>query len=261
LEGSLRQAGSQLRAVVQLKEFPSGATLWAQNYTRTFSPDQIFEIQDDLVPTIVSTVGDTNGILTHSMWMSLRDRDPHSLTPYESMRRCFGAPEILSIEELPLAADALERAIQHEPKHSGCLAMLSVVYSQCFGMSFSPCNRWEDGLLPPEECLAYARRAVTAEPSNHLAHHALAMAHFFRKDLPAFQSATERALDLNPMDGYTLASLGMRTAYLGNWDKGCEMAQRAMKLNPRHPGWYWFPQALQAFRQHDFSGALSFNVK
>jgi tetratricopeptide (TPR) repeat protein len=53
----------------------------------------------------------------------------------------------------------------------------------------------------------------------------------------------------------------MRTAYLGNWDKGCEMAQRAMKLNTRHPGWYWFPQALRAFRQHDFSGALSFNVK
>jgi hypothetical protein len=89
-------------------------------------------------------------ILTHSMWMSLRDRDPHSLSPYESMLRCFGALEILSIEELSLAADALEHAIQHEPNHSGCLAMLSVVYSQCFGMSVSPCNRWEDGLLPPD---------------------------------------------------------------------------------------------------------------
>ena len=255
LEGNVRQAGGQLRVAVQLREATTGENLWAENYTRPYSPDRIFEIQDELVPTIVSTVGETNGILTHSMWTSLRDRDPATLTPYEAMLRCFGALEIQSPEELRLAARALERAIQTEPNHSGCLAMLSVVHSHGFGMGFNTASE------PIEASLACARRAVTAEPSNHLAHHALAMAHFFRKEGPAFRSAAERALALNPMDSYTLASLGMRSAYLGEWERGCDMVNRAMKLNPRHPGWYWFTLTANALRQRDFAGALTYAVR
>jgi non-specific serine/threonine protein kinase len=255
LEGSLRQVGEQVRVAVQLKEAANGATLWAESYTRAYSSDRIFEIQDDLVPTIVSTIGETNGILTHSMWTGLRDRPPATLTPYEAMLRCFGALEVQSPAELRLAAAALVRAIQQEPNHSGCLAMLSVAHAYSYGVGFSISPE------PLDAGLAYAHRAVTAEPSSHLAHHALAIVHFFRQDIPAFQSAAERALALNPMDSYTLASLGMRTAFLGDWTRGTEMVQRAMRLNPRHPGWYWFASTVNAFRQHDFSLALRCALK
>jgi len=46
LEGSLRQAGSQLRVSVQLVDKVSGAKLWAQNYMRPYTPETIFEIQE-----------------------------------------------------------------------------------------------------------------------------------------------------------------------------------------------------------------------
>jgi TolB-like protein len=36
----------------------TGAHLWAETYNRTFSPEAVFELQDDLVPRIVSTVAD-----------------------------------------------------------------------------------------------------------------------------------------------------------------------------------------------------------
>jgi hypothetical protein len=41
---------------VQLIDAVTGANLWAENYTRAYTSDTIFEIQDDLVPTIVSTI-------------------------------------------------------------------------------------------------------------------------------------------------------------------------------------------------------------
>ena len=63
MEGSLRQAGTKLRLAVQLVDAVSGAHLWAENYERTFSPEAVFELQDDLVPRIVSTVADMNGVL------------------------------------------------------------------------------------------------------------------------------------------------------------------------------------------------------
>ena len=61
MEGSLRQAGARLRLAVQLVDAVSGAHLWAENYERSFTPETIFELQDDLVPRIVSTVADQYG--------------------------------------------------------------------------------------------------------------------------------------------------------------------------------------------------------
>jgi len=255
LEGSLRQAGAQLRVSVRLMDTTTGASLWAENYTRPFSPDAIFDIQDSLVPTIVSTVGETNGVLTHNMWTVLRERDPRTLTVYEALLRSFGEMEAPSLDERRHAQDALEQAIQREPNHSGCLAMLAGIHGHEYGLSAG-----EDPQLL-EQCLAYARRAVAAEPSNYLAFHALAMAHFFRRDLIGFRSAAERALALNPLDGYTAASIGMRLAYTGEWRRGCELVERAMHLNPRHPGWYWFPLASHAYYQRDFRAALDLATK
>ena len=67
MEGSLRQAGTKLRLAVQVVDAVSGAHLWAENYERTFSPESLFDLQDELVPRIVSTVADMNGVLPRSM--------------------------------------------------------------------------------------------------------------------------------------------------------------------------------------------------
>jgi TolB-like protein len=67
MEGSLRQAGSKLRIAVQLVDTYSGAHLWAETYDRTLHTEDIFALQDDLVPPIVSTVADTYGVLPHTM--------------------------------------------------------------------------------------------------------------------------------------------------------------------------------------------------
>jgi TolB-like protein/Tfp pilus assembly protein PilF len=97
---------------------------------------------------------------------------------------------------------------------------------------------------------------VEIAPSNHLAHHALATALFLRRELPAFRSAAEQAIALNPMDGFTMAYLASLTAYSGDWERGCAMAKRARDLNPCHPSWYWFSDCFDAYRRGDYRGAL-----
>ena len=89
MEGTLRQAGSRLRFAVQLVDTVSGAHLWAENYERAFSPENIFELQDDLVPRIVSTVADMNGVLPRSLSEAVRHRAPEQLTPYECVLAQF----------------------------------------------------------------------------------------------------------------------------------------------------------------------------
>jgi serine/threonine protein kinase len=255
MEGSLRQAGSTLRIAAQLVDATSGVHLWAETYDRSFSPEQIFAVQDDVVPRVVSTVADTHGVLPHTMSEALRNRDPNLLSPYEAVLRSFAHFQRVNAEEHAAARSALERAVQQAPGDADCWAMLSMMYREEYTHGF---NLRPD---PIGRALAAARRAVEPAPSNHLAYHALASALFFRRELGAFRSAAERAVDLNPMDGFTLAYLGFLIAYSGDWERGCALAEQARQLNPHHPGWYWFSVVFNAYRKRDYRGAVEVALK
>jgi TolB-like protein/Tfp pilus assembly protein PilF len=250
MEGTLRQAGAKLRLAVQLLDAVSGAHLWAENYERAFSPEAVFELQDDLVPRIVSTVADMHGILPRTMSESLRSRTPEQLSPYEAVMRSFGYSARVTPEELAAARSGLELAVQRAPAYPDAWAMLAWLCIQDYAQSF---NLQADSLASG---LTAARRAVEAAPSNHLAHCMLAQALFFHKEFQSFRNAAERAVVLNPMNGDSMAFLGELSTYAGDWEHGLELAGRAKQLNPNHPGWYWYADFYDAYRRGDDRGAL-----
>lgn len=252
LEGTLRQAGPRVRLAAQLVDCETGAHLWAETYDRAFCEQDEFDLLDDVVPQIVSTIADAHGVLPRSMGESLRGKDPSLLSPYEAVLRCFAYFQRLSAEEhLPVRA-ALERAVQQNPGYADAWAMLSLVCKEELTHGFNPLPD------PLDRALAAARRAVEIAPSNHLAHHALAAAEFFRKEHQRFRLAAARALELNPMDGFTLAYLGLLIAYSGDWKRGGVLSASARRLNPHHPGWYWFVPGMDAYRNGDYRAALEF---
>jgi TolB-like protein/tetratricopeptide (TPR) repeat protein len=255
IEGSLRQAGTRLRIAVQLVDASSGAHLWAETYDRPFCPEATFDLQDEVVPRIVSTVADTHGVLPHNMSEALRGKSPDQLSPYEALLRGFAHFLNVNAKEHAAARAGLERAVEQAPGHADCWAMLSMLYKEEYAHGF---NLRPD---PIGRAFAAARRAVETSPSNHLAHHALAAALFFQRELPAFRTAAQRAIALNSMDGFTFAYMGMLTAYAGDWERGCALAEQARGLNPHHPGWYWFPSFFDAYRKKDYQGALDIALK
>jgi TolB-like protein len=255
MEGSLRQAGTKLRLAVQLVDAVSGAHLWAENYERTFSPEAVFELQDELVPRIVSTVADMNGVLPRSMSETVRSRTPEQLSPYEAVLRSFGYFERVNAEELAAARSALELAVRNAPAYADAWAMLALLCVQEHAQGF---NLQADSLTSGATA---ARRAVEAAPSNHLAYFSLAQALFFQKEFQSFRNAAERAVVLNPMDGNSIAFLGELLTYAGDQERGMALAERAKQLNPHHPGWYWYADFYISYRQGDYRGALNFVLK
>jgi adenylate cyclase len=255
MEGSLRQAGTKLRLAVQLVDAKTGAHLWAENYERAFSPETVFELQDELVPRIVSTVADQYGALVHSMSESLRGRSAGEYSAHEAVLRAFGYQERFTLEEHAEVREILEAAIARAPSHSDCLAELSFVYwhEYVFGYNLRP--------DPLGRARAAAQRAVASAPTNHFAHSALASVLFFQKDFPAFRYAAERALALNRMDSSTMAILGTMIAYAGDWEYGVGVVERAKQLNPHHPGWYHYLAVYDAYRRRDYRGALANALK
>ena len=255
IEGSLRQAGARMRLAVQLVDAVSGAHLWAETYDRPFRPDAVFELQDDLVPPIVSTVADMHGVLPRSMSETVRKKAADQLTPYEALLHSFGYNERWTQEALAEARTCLERAVQQDPGNGDCWAMLSLMYSNEFG-------HWD--IRDPasfEEALRAARTAVLAAPLHSLPHYALAQALFFRREFPAARTAAERAVSLNPLDAATAAFMGLLIAYSGDWPRGCELAERGSKLNPNLPGLYNYTAWHDAYGRKDYRRALDLALK
>ena len=255
MEGSLRQAGTKLRLSVQLVDANNGAHLWAENYERSFSPETIFELQDDLVPRIVSTVADQYGALVHSMSESLRGKSVGQYSAHEAVLRAFGYSERMTPAEHAEVRNILEAAVATAPGHSDCLAELASIYWHEYAFDYNP---RPDSL---GRAVAAAQRAVAAAPTSHFAHCALATSLFFQKDHLAFRTAADRALALNRMDSSTAALLGNMIAYGGDWEEGLRIVERAMQLNPHHAGWYHYVAFCDAYRKHDYRGALASILK
>src|ERR1019366_2516971 len=118
MEGALRQAGAKARLAVQLVDTVTGAHLWAENYERAFSPESIFELQDDLVPRIVSTVADQHGVLPHSIASTIRGKSSDQLSPYETVLRVFSFHERMTPEEHAELRDVLKQIVKTPPGES-----------------------------------------------------------------------------------------------------------------------------------------------
>src|SRR5512145_1528997 len=255
MEGSLRIAGSSLRISVQLIDAGTGAHLWAETYDRQFRAEEIFALQDDLVPRIVSTVADVNGVLPRSMSEVVCRKNPDELSPYEAVLRSFRYFDRVNAEELAAAQSCLEIAVKKAPSNADAWAMLALLFAQDYGQGF---NLHSDAL---NSGTMAAQRAVEAGPSNHLAHFSLAQARFFQKDLQSFRHAAERAVALNPMDANSLAFIGELLTYVGDYERGLALATRAKQINPNHPGWFWYADYFYAYRQGDYDGALKLILK
>ena len=255
MEGSLRQSGSKLRVAVQLVDTTSGAHLWAEHYDRAFSADVVFDLQDDLVARMVSTIADATGVLVHSMIDAVRSRDPLLLTAHEVLLRYCGSSERYTPAEHAELRTLLERFTERAPGNGECWAMLSMIYAAEFSDGF---NARPD---PLGRATAAAQRAVTAAPTNALAHSALAKCLFFNREVEAFRVTADRAISLNPLDATATAVMALYVALSGDWARGCALVKRARELNPHHAGWFWFPDWANAYRQADYPSALGALVK
>ena len=255
MEGNLRQAGALLRVSAQLVDASTGAHLWAETYDRPFKPEDVFALQDDLVPRIVSTVADIYGVLCHSMSEIVRNRPVDQLSPYEALLRSMGYFERVTPEAHADARACLERAVQQAPNNGACWAVLSGLYNNehGFGMNVLPNSL--------DRAYAAAQRAVGAAPANNCAYQQLAWASFYRKEFEAARIAAERALKLNPMDGAVIANLGMILAFSGEWDRGCALIERGSEYNPNLPSWQWMASTFNAYRKRDYRTALEAAAK
>jgi adenylate cyclase len=225
IEGSVRKAGGRVRVTAQLINAESGHHVWAERFDRDLQ--DIFDLQDEITGKIAAVIAPE---LVRAESERSETKRPENLDAWDYCQRGkFMMNEISKTTTKP-ARELFEHAVSLDP---------NFVDAWC-GIAHT-CHRelmtgWSDD---PEETkkkmLEAARRAVTLDDGNALAHHFLSFAYLSNGRPAEAVTESERAVDLNPIDPLSHGGLGASLLLAGRPEEGVKFMKTGIGLYPRHP--------------------------
>lgn len=221
IESSVRVAGDRVRITVQLIDADSDGHLWAENYDRELSVANIFAIQQDVAARIGDALALTlgqgkNGPPTDD----LAAYDDYLLGRHHTFRQ--------TPEDLAIAIERLESAVERDPEFAEAWATLGWAYSFAGTMY---------GRQPPTEVYPKAKAAVTRALAidNQLSDARTLYADiltWYDWDFVAAEREYEKTMELNPLNvlGYALfLSVNQRH------EEAIALIERRLEANPEDP--------------------------
>jgi TolB-like protein/Tfp pilus assembly protein PilF len=250
LEGSVRKAGEHIRVTAKLIDSASDRHLWAEIYDRGL--DDIFAVQDEVVSSIVHALGAVDGAIEKSVRRDIAGPSDRNLTAYDCYLRAqghFWRPGDSGFDE----AEALfEKAIALDPgfarAHSK-LAMLHLLRFKIFlSVPFESIERRAHDL---------AQRAVQLAPDDYPGHWVLGLLYSYSGKHAQSLAEFGRALHINPNDANLLAEFAEFLVYNERTEDALEHCQRAIRLNPNCPDWYWWNLGFTYYHLGRYEDALA----
>ncbi len=273
VEGSVRKAGNRLRITAQLIDVAGGHHLWSETYDRSL--DDVFEIQDEIARTIVTTIKPK---LLPDPAAPLVKRSTESHEAYELYLRAGDRMMTIQHGETQTAIEMLRTATAIDPGYADAWARLA---GACTQMEFfyEPDRAWD------EQAQEAVRRAFEVDPDNaeaQFAHSRMLWTprHGFQncEALRALKKARElqpgsyparlwqsiifahvglvdearegcaEALALQPDDPMALICLSQTAFYAGCYDEAQEHLDRALKSNAALGVIRWLSSVIRIYR-------------
>ena len=157
--------------------------------------------------------------------------------------RAWAAAQVAFAEADRVSRDeAIRMAREALALDANCSAALrTLAWSQWQHIYF---NTTSDAAEAAEEGIRSARRAITIDPGDHVAHLWKGLLLFLSRQEDRGMADVRRAHELNPNDALTLCYLGYFEAFSGQAQKGIDYINEGLRLSPSGPSRYQFLNCL-----------------
>ncbi len=247
IEGSVRKAGNRVRITAQLVEAETGNHIWAERWDREL--EDIFAVQDELVRTIVSTVGGRIDAIGKAR--ATRKSEAH-LRAYDFYLRAAAAEDGNTKEDYQRARQYLERAIELDPGLAMAHHHLSLVNF------FEWMTHWvDDRDMAFAAALNAENTAVAIDDTDSRIHAQLGQLHHHRRSFDEAGQDFEKAIRLNPNDFQAMALYGNYLTAIGNPEDAIEQFDQAIRLNPIEPSWIRWLRGVACFTAERYDEAIA----
>ena len=246
IEGSIRIDADRVRITVQLIEAETDQHLWADNFDRTLSVENIFSIQEEVANRIAQALEleYTQNHGPEPVQLPTDNLDAYSaylLGRYHTFRQ--------TPDDLALAITYLEQATTLDPEFAEAFAALGWTYS-FLGTSY--------GNLPPREVYPKAKEAALKALAldSDLADARTLYADiltWYDWDFEAAEREYRKTLELDPLNvlGYALFLTSQE-----RHSEAIELIERRLKASPDDP-YVWVNAAWRYLSARDYERAIA----
>lgn len=237
LGGAVQSSETNLKVTSQLVRTSDNTVVWSQVFDSPLSDASgVLELQSKIAGDVAAQLGQPYGVIQEKLKVELTAARRLSLEDYLCVLDAYDYSRAKSEASHLRVRTCLEQVTARSPSYSPAWAKLSWMYGDEERFAY---NRKAGAASPFERAREAAERAVDADAGSAMAHQYLAIAMFHERDDVGFRSEADRALALNPNNSEILADIGLSLVLLDGSERGKEMAEKAIALNPGHPAWYY----------------------
>jgi TolB-like protein/Tfp pilus assembly protein PilF len=228
LEGSVRQAGQQVRITAQLIDTQTGFHLWSETYDRRL--EDIFAVQDEIAQAIVDKL--RIQLAPGDQAFAQREKAPtQNVEAYQLYLQGRAIWKRRGEENLQRAIELYQSALARDPAFARANAALASAYVVLPG--YTKAERDEEKYFQLAENAA--RQALAIDPNIGEAHAVLAQINAGRGDLLDAESGFFFAISLEPNEATPHQWYSILLQKVGRMDAALTQAHRAQELDPSSP--------------------------
>jgi TolB-like protein/Tfp pilus assembly protein PilF len=260
LEGSVLTVGDQVSVNAQLIDAVTDEHLWAENYQRAYTVQNLFDLQREIAEQITGALSATLLPEERSELAAVPTEDLDAYNFFLRGNTYFNnGPRS---EDFEVAFQMYERSVEIDPDFAEAWAKLSLAHSQrC--QNYNSCSRPAVrtatldaaskalSLAPslPEALVAmgyyhysiekdypraleYAQRAAESGYDDPEVHHLLGAVVRRMDDFTGSFDSWSKAVELDPLSGHFLEDLGSTATYSRRFDEAESALVRAIELAP-----------------------------
>lgn len=244
VEGKVRRSAERIRINVQLVDASTRHAVWAEKYDR--NREHIFQIQDEIVETIVSTL---SGQIQKVEMDRASARASTNLRAYDHLLRglLLHKNGFVSSKNFDIASKEFSKAIELDPSFARARAWLIC----------STQNMWK--LMTKErveQALKDAKYALSLDGSESEIHRILGAIYLWSRDYRLSGYHYKEARRISPNDAHIAVKTGRYLAFTSQLDEALSVVRHAMFLNPLHPSWYFQELGVVYYSMDKFDAAI-----
>ena len=223
ISGGIRSSGKRVRISLELSEVESGKAVWRDRYDRVI--EDVFDLQDEIVRTITISI---LGEIEISSLQRAKRKATENISSYESLLRGKEMHHKFTREANSQALEFFDQAIEADPSNAQAYAWRACTIGQGIFRGFLEGD--------PDKFIGEAMDSISSalelNENDFECHRMLSAVYLSQHEYQLAEEHGRRAYDMNPNDPRVLAGYGEVLARLGKPEKGVELLEKALSLDP-----------------------------
>lgn len=247
VEGSIQWQADQVRITAQLFDAATGNDLWSQRWNRPGK--DLFAIQTEISEQIANRLGGGNGLIQEAGRIAAHRKPPGNLSAYELYLLGTEKLEQINRADVEEAIRLLNRAVELDPGLARAWVELYHSHSVLANFGVEMENNYQ-------VAAEAAERAVRLDPGDAEAHAVFAMSLGTANDFVRAKAEFDTALRMAPNQFEILTFYISWASSFGEADRGAQLVDEAVRLNPDFPMWAARPFTYAYFMAGRYDDAL-----